>query len=606
MSITAKAIYAPLPSTERGKPTVLGGDPKGVNFLYASGSSIVIRNIEKPEIAELYQQHTVQTTLAKYSPSGFYIASADVSGKVRIWDTVNKEHILKLEVAALGGRVNDLAWTDDSKRIVCVGEGKEMFGRAFFADSGGSVGEIGGASKNLITCDLKQQRPYRLVTGGENCDIGHFNGVPFKWQKRSENKGTRFINSAKFSPDGKIYAVGSADKLIQLYDGKTGDRIGQLPTDHKGGIYALSWNKESSQILSSSGDKTCKLWDIESQKVLTTFTFGKELGDQQLGNLWQDKYMLSVNLKGEISYLDANAPDKPTRVLSGHQKFVTAFEYDSKANEFYSGSYDSELALWAEEGGEVLGFQGKGHTSQINSIAVQNGNLVTASTDHSVRITSLQTREYLAAFDTETDATGVVAGIKNNSLIIATALDGIIRIKSGESADGQVKKLKTEFGALCVALNVEETLVAVGGDDFSVRIYEIGGDELKEVQVLKGHRGKVKTITFSPDGNYLASACDKRDLYVWNTSDYSVKTKAWGSFHDATINSLAFTPDSLHLASGGLDQNVFVWTIGKKVQRICLKKAHAGGVNGVKWVTNNVLATIGQDNSLKTWEVVHK
>ena len=35
--------------------------------------------------------------VAKYSPSGFYIASGDKSGKVRIWDTVNKEHILKNE-----------------------------------------------------------------------------------------------------------------------------------------------------------------------------------------------------------------------------------------------------------------------------------------------------------------------------------------------------------------------------------------------------------------------------------------------------------------------------------------------------------------------------
>ena len=42
-------------------------------------------------------QHACAVTVAKYSPSGFYIASADKSGKVRIWDTVNAEHILKNE-----------------------------------------------------------------------------------------------------------------------------------------------------------------------------------------------------------------------------------------------------------------------------------------------------------------------------------------------------------------------------------------------------------------------------------------------------------------------------------------------------------------------------
>lgn len=38
--------YATLPKTQRGQPIVLGGDPKGVNFLYTNGNSVIIRNIE--------------------------------------------------------------------------------------------------------------------------------------------------------------------------------------------------------------------------------------------------------------------------------------------------------------------------------------------------------------------------------------------------------------------------------------------------------------------------------------------------------------------------------------------------------------------------------
>ena len=82
------------------------------------GNSVVIRDIENPAIADIYTEHSQKATVAKYAPSGFYIASglfskfwtwlvsqwafgnlfqADKSGKVRIWDTVNKEHILKYE-----------------------------------------------------------------------------------------------------------------------------------------------------------------------------------------------------------------------------------------------------------------------------------------------------------------------------------------------------------------------------------------------------------------------------------------------------------------------------------------------------------------------------
>lgn len=37
---------ASLPRTQRGNPIVLGGDPKGKNFLYCNNNSVIIRNID--------------------------------------------------------------------------------------------------------------------------------------------------------------------------------------------------------------------------------------------------------------------------------------------------------------------------------------------------------------------------------------------------------------------------------------------------------------------------------------------------------------------------------------------------------------------------------
>jgi len=39
-------IFAALPRTQRGQPIVLGGDPKGKNFLYTNGNSVIVRNVE--------------------------------------------------------------------------------------------------------------------------------------------------------------------------------------------------------------------------------------------------------------------------------------------------------------------------------------------------------------------------------------------------------------------------------------------------------------------------------------------------------------------------------------------------------------------------------
>ena len=51
----------------------------------------------------------------------------DQSGKVRIWDTVNKEHICKIELQPFAGPVKDLAWSPDNQRMIAVGEGRERY-----------------------------------------------------------------------------------------------------------------------------------------------------------------------------------------------------------------------------------------------------------------------------------------------------------------------------------------------------------------------------------------------------------------------------------------------------------------------------------------------
>ena len=50
---------------------------------------------------------------------------SDVSGKLRIWDTTQAEHILKYEYQPLSGTIKDIAWSPDSKRIVVGGQGRE-------------------------------------------------------------------------------------------------------------------------------------------------------------------------------------------------------------------------------------------------------------------------------------------------------------------------------------------------------------------------------------------------------------------------------------------------------------------------------------------------
>uniref|UniRef100_A0A671KXT9 WD repeat-containing protein 1-like n=2 Tax=Sinocyclocheilus anshuiensis TaxID=1608454 RepID=A0A671KXT9_9TELE len=346
--VPIESVFASLPHMERGVAKVLGGDPKGNHFLYTNGKSVIIRNIENPAIADVYTEHPHQVIVAKYAPSGFYIASGDVSGKIRIWDTTQKEHLLKYEYQPFGGKIKDIAWTEDSKRIAVVGEGREKFGAVFLWDSGSTVGEIVGHSKIINSVDIKQTRPYRLVTGSDDNCTTFLEGPPFKF-KCTISDHSRFVNCVRFSPDGNRYASAGADGQIFLYDGKTGEKLGSLGGEkaHDGGIYAVSWSPDSTQLISASGDKTVRLWDVGSGVAVSTFNLGSDVQDQQLGCLWLKNHLLSVSLSGYINYLDRSNPDRPLRTIKGHTKSIqclTVHKADGRSS-IYSASHDGHINI---------------------------------------------------------------------------------------------------------------------------------------------------------------------------------------------------------------------------------------------------------------------
>ncbi|KAG0359222.1 WD40 repeat-like protein, partial [Gamsiella multidivaricata] len=210
MSAVRSSIFACAPTTTRGQTVHLDADPKGESILYTNGKSVFIRNIEKPHIAKEYTQHSCNVSVAKYAPSGYYIASGDERGNVRVWDTVGDEQILKLESHAISGRINDIAWDGESKRIIAVGDGREKFGHAFIADSGSSCGEIMGHSKTVNTVAIRQMRPFRAVTGGDDNTLVFSNGVPFVYNKSIQDH-TRFVQEVKFSSNGDMFASVGAD-----------------------------------------------------------------------------------------------------------------------------------------------------------------------------------------------------------------------------------------------------------------------------------------------------------------------------------------------------------------------------------------------------------
>lgn len=61
---------------------------------------------------------------------------------------------------------------------------------------------------------------------------------------------SNFVNCIRYAPDGSKFITVSSDKKGMIYDGKTGDKIGELASEdgHKGSIYAVSWSPDSKRV----------------------------------------------------------------------------------------------------------------------------------------------------------------------------------------------------------------------------------------------------------------------------------------------------------------------------------------------------------------------
>lgn len=61
---------------------------------------------------------------------------------------------------------------------------------------------------------------------------------------------SNFVNCVRYSPDGTKFITVSSDKKGIIYDGKTGEKMGELAGEdgHKGSIYAVSWSPDSNQV----------------------------------------------------------------------------------------------------------------------------------------------------------------------------------------------------------------------------------------------------------------------------------------------------------------------------------------------------------------------
>ncbi|GAA6021097.1 hypothetical protein JCM10207_003362 [Rhodosporidiobolus poonsookiae] len=603
-SLTSTTVVLPAPSTTRGQPTKLGASADGNFISYGAGRTAILRPLfaEETGLEPRLFTHTASVTVCK-AISPYFAASGDTAGNLKVWDSTGN-YSLKLESKPIA-RINDLAVDGEGKRIVVVGEGRSGWGASFSLDTGSSIGEITGHSKVVNAVAMRAQRPFRAATGSDDFSVCLLNGVPFKFASQSR-RHTRFVQSLDYAPSGALFVSAGSDGQVLLYDGQTGEEKGALvegSAAHEKGVFAASFSRDSKTVATSSADRTVKLWDVESQKVVRQWQFdGDEVEQQQVGNVFAGSTLVSLSHSGDLNILDPQSAS-PVRTLYGHQNPVTALAVAPTTFDTFVSGDSAGRVLATRIGGErkqeTSKVNGPGHAGLVVGITPTGSGEEFASAAYDDTVKQLNAKEFQGSSIPAGAQPKSLAASSNSTLFLATATS-LDLIASGR----KVASVAVPLPPLSVASTPGGDLAAVGAEDSKVYLYSRVGDNLKLDKTIE-LRSQATALAFAPDekdGKHLLAvglATGKLPLYDIKTGE--LVQSRWSDI-TARIQSLAFNAEGSHIAAASLDESVRVYSLAKPGTVLSLKNLHKGGASSVVWAGPSTLASTGADGAIRVLE----
>jgi serine/threonine protein kinase len=163
-----------------------------------------------------------------------------------------------------------------------------------------------------------------------------------------------------------------------------------------------------------------------------------------------------------------------------------------------------------------------------------------------------------------------------------------------------VHTLSGHFGSVeKVTFSPDGQTLASGSDDQTLKVWQLSNGEL--IQSVGGESGGVKFAVISSDGQTLASGSGDNTIQLWHLPTEQLLYTLAG--HYSRVHQVAFTPDGQTLVSASQDSTIKLWHpgTGKLLNTLT---GHSGGVGSIVVSPDGkFLASGSEDKTIKIWHL---